>query len=135
MKKLLYIDACIRGESSRTRRIAEPIVKVLAERYEVERLCLGQLPLSVVDEALIQKRLRGEIPPYVLSWAENVRDADRIVIAAPFWDMSFPAALKNFIELCSILDVTFKNGAAACEGNCRAEKMLFITSVLDRKRG
>ena len=128
MKKLLYIDACIRGEASRTRRIAEPIVKALSERYEVERLCLGQLPLSVVDEALIKKRLRGEIPPYVLSWAESVRDADRIVIAAPFWDMSFPAALKNFIELCSIFDVTFKNGETACEGNCRAEKMLYITS-------
>ena len=64
----------------------------------------------------------------VMSWAETVRDADRIVIAAPFWDMSIPAALKNFIELCSILDVTFKTNDKTCYGNCKAEKLLFITT-------
>ena len=63
-----------------------------------------------------------------MSWAESVRDADRIVIAAPFWDMSIPAALKNFLELCSIFDVTFKSDDKTCYGNCKAEKMLYITT-------
>ncbi|MBQ8918428.1 MAG: NAD(P)H-dependent oxidoreductase, partial [Oscillospiraceae bacterium] len=66
--------------------------------------------------------------PVVMGWAEKVRDADRIVIAAPFWDMSFPAALKNFFELCSIFDVTFKSDDKTCFGNCRAEKLLYITT-------
>lgn len=128
MKKLLYIDACIRNDESRTKRIATPIVEALKEKYEVDTLVLNELNLDVVKEKLIQKRVNGEIEPEVMSWAEKVRDADRIVIAAPFWDMSFPAALKVFFELCSIFDVTFSSDDKTCFGKCRAEKMLYITT-------
>lgn len=128
MKKLLYIDACIRDDESRTKQIAEPIVKALGKKYDVQRFVLNDMDLEIVQRDLIRKRLNGMIDATVMSWAETVRDADRIVIAAPFWDMSIPAALKNFIELCSILDVTFKTNDKTCYGNCRAEKMLFITT-------
>ena len=102
MKKLLYIDACIRDEMSRTKRIATPIVEALKQKYDVQTLVINDLDLSIVKKELITKRNNGDIDPQVMSWAESVRDADRIVIAAPFWDMSIPAALKNFLELCSI---------------------------------
>lgn len=128
MKKLLYIDACIRNAESRTKRIATPIVEALKERYEVETFCLNEMELEIVKEDLIRRRNNGRIDPVVMGWAEKVRDADRIVIAAPFWDMSFPAALKNFFELCSIFDVTFKSDDKTCFGNCRAEKLLYITT-------
>lgn len=128
MKKLLYIDACIRNDESRTKKIATPIVEALKEKYDVDTLSLNELDLVVVKEDLIKKRNDGEIDPQVMSWAEMVRDADRIVIAAPFWDMSIPAALKVFFELCSIFDVTFKSNDKTCYGNCKAEKMLFITT-------
>lgn len=128
MKKLLYIDACIRDDESRTKRIADPIVKALEKKYDVQRFVLNDMDLEIVQRDLIGKRLNGMIDATVMSWAETVRDADRIVIAAPFWDMSIPAALKNFIELCSILDVTFKTNDKTCYGNCKAEKMLFITT-------
>lgn len=121
MKKLLYIDACIRDEESRTKRIAEPIVKALEGKYDIQRYTLNDMNLSIVQKDLVKKRNSGIIDPMVMTWAEAVRDADRIVIAAPFWDMSIPAALKNFIELCSILDVTFKTNDKTCYGNCRAE--------------
>lgn len=128
MKKLLYIDACIRNSESRTKKIATPIVEALKGTYDVQTLVLNELHLEVVQEDLIRRRNKGEIDFTVMSWAEMVRDADRIVIAAPFWDMSIPAALKVFIELCSIFDVTFKSDDKTCYGNCKAEKMLFITT-------
>lgn len=128
MKKLLYIDACIRNGESRTKRIATPIIEALKEKYEITSLVLNDLKLEVVQEELITKRNSGIIDPMVMSWAELVCDADRIVIAAPFWDMSIPAALKVFLELCSIFDVTFKSNDKTCYGNCKAEKMLFITT-------
>ena len=118
MKKLLYIDACIRNDESRTKKIATPIVEALKEKYDVDTLSLNELDLVVVKEDLIKKRNNGEIDPQVMSWAEMVRDAD----------MSIPAALKVFFELCSIFDVTFKSNDKICYGNCKAEKMLFITT-------
>ena len=128
MEKLLYIDACIRDAESRTRQIAEPVVRALEGKYAVERYVLNDMPLAIVQKDLIHKRLNGDVDPAVMTWAETVRDADRIVIAAPFWDMSIPAALKNFFELCSILNVTFKTNNKTCYGNCKAKKMLFITT-------
>lgn len=128
MKKLLYIDACIRDELSRTKKIATPVVEALKEKYDVQTIVINDLNLSVVQKDLILKRTGGIIDPTVMSWAETVRDADRIVIAAPFWDMSIPAALKNFLELCSILDVTFKTDDKICYGNCKSEKLLYITT-------
>lgn len=128
MKNLLYIDACIRDDESRTKRIALPVIEALKEKYNVQALVLNDLELTVVQKDLIKKRNNGDIDPTVMKWAESVRDADRIVIAAPFWDMSIPTALKSFIELCSIFDVTFKSDEKTCYGNCKAEKMLFITT-------
>ena len=128
MKKLLYIDACIRDEQSRTKRIATPVIEALKQKYEVQTLVINELDLSIVRKELVTKRTSGEIDSQVMQWAESVRDADRIVIAAPFWDMSFPAALKNFFELCSIMDVTFKTDDKTCYGNCKAEKLLYITT-------
>lgn len=95
MKSLVYIDACMRKES-RTRRIAEQIISKLSERYTITKFVLNELPLEIVKEDLIQQRLYGNNDPQSLLWAKKICDADRIVIAAPFWDMSYPAALKNF---------------------------------------
>lgn len=128
MKKILYIDACIRDDESRTKRIATPVIDSLKEKYDVETLVLNDLDLSIVKKDLIKERNSGIISSAVMTWAESIRDADRIVISAPFWDMSIPAVLKNFIELCSVFDVTFKSDDKTCYGNCKAEKMLFITT-------
>lgn len=35
MKKLVYIDACIRDDESRTKRIATPIIEELKNKYDV----------------------------------------------------------------------------------------------------
>ena len=53
MKKLLYIDACIRNGESRTKRIATPIVEALKEKYDVDTLVLNELPLNIVKEELL----------------------------------------------------------------------------------
>lgn len=128
MKKLLYIDACIRDENSKTKRIASPIIEELKNRYDVEELVLNDLDLFIVGKDEQIKRTNGVVSDKVLSWAYKVRDADRIVIAAPFWDMSIPAALKVFIELVSLFDITFKSDNVTCYGNCNCKKLLYITT-------
>jgi FMN-dependent NADH-azoreductase len=128
MEKLLYIDSCIREEVSRTKKIATPIINKLKERYDVETLVINELNLTIVKKDLVNKRTNGIIDSEVLSWANKVSKADRIVIAAPFWDMSIPAALKSFIELCSIINVTFASDDKTCFGICNCKKLLYITT-------
>ena len=78
MKSLVYIDACMRKDSS-TRRIAKPIISQLSERYTITKFVLNELPLEIVKEDRIQQRMHGNYDPQSLSWAKKIRDADQIV--------------------------------------------------------
>lgn len=129
MKKLVVIDACVRQGESRTRRIAEPVISALAERYEVVRYDLTEMGGIVpLDPVLFEERGRGDIPAWALEAAREIASADRILIAAPFWDMSFPAVLKCFFEQTSLFEVIFTDNGTTCTGLCKAPKVLLITT-------
>lgn len=52
-----------------------------------------------------------------------------MLIGAPCWGLSFPAALKVHLEHCSVCDVTFHyTPDARCEGLCRAARLTYITT-------
>ena len=42
----------------------------------------------------------------MFDYANAMAQADMIVIAAPYWDMSFPASLKIFLEAASVVGIT-----------------------------
>lgn len=128
MKKLVVIDACIRGNESRTRRIAEPILEALAKRYEITRFDLTQMPMEPLTPATYAERAAGQVPEWAVEASKTVAAADRIVVVAPFWDMSFPAVLKVFFEHISLFDITFTDNGRSCVGKCKCEKVMYITS-------
>ena len=128
MRKLMLIDACMRDEVSRTRRILEPLVAELEKRYEIETVRLDGEDYSFVGRRVLAERSGGYVPEETVALARRLAAADRIVIAAPFWDMSFPAILKVFIENMSLYNITFKDSGTHFEGLCRSEKVLYITT-------
>lgn len=128
MQKLVFIDACVRQSDSRTLRIAEPIVSALSKRYKVIRYDLPDMDIVPLNLGLFEERGVGEIPGWAKEAAQSIAAADRIVIAAPFWDMSFPAVLKCFFEQTSLFDVTFTDTGKTCQGLCKAPKVLYITT-------
>ena len=128
MKKLVVIDACIRGEESRTRRIAEPIVGALAKRYEITRFDLTKMDIAPLTPETYAQRMAGDVPAWAVEAAKALAEADRIVVAAPFWDMSFPAVVKTFFEHTSLFDITFTDNGRTCVGKCKCEKVMYITT-------
>ena len=127
MKKLIYIDSCMRV-GSRTRRIARPIITELRKRYAVEMVDLTRNEYPVVDNYTLEDRNQGIVPSEHSALAKRIAAADRIVIAAPFWDMSFPSALKVFFENMSLFGITFDTNEKECYGLCKAEKVMYITT-------
>lgn len=127
MKTLLFINACMRT-GSRTQRIADVVLAKLSGRYRVETIDLRDNTFSPVDNAVLEDRNEGIVPETHVELARKIATADRIVIAAPFWDMSFPAVLKVFFERTSLFGVTFHANERGCSGLCRAEKVLYITT-------
>ena len=127
MKKLIFIDACMRA-GSRTRRIASPIMAELRKKYSIETVYLTGNIYPVADNHTLEDRNQGIVPAEHVELAKKIAEADRIVIAAPFWDMSFPSALKVFFENMSLFGVTFDTNEKECYGLCKAEKVMYITS-------
>lgn len=126
---LIAIDACVRESESRTRRIAKPILEALGKRYEVVSIDLPSrqdiLPLTPGSYAT---RMAGQVPAAFQETASLLAEAARIVIVAPFWDMSFPAVLKCFFEQVSLFGITFKDDGTTCTGLCKRPKVLYITT-------
>ena len=125
--KFVVIDACMRPES-RTKRILAPILESLEKRYEIETFSLNDKGYPAVGEKILRERADGYVPEEFVRMARAVAEADRIAIAAPFWDMSFPSALKVFFENISLFNVTFADNGSRCVGLCRAEKVMYVTT-------
>ena len=129
MKKLVYINACIRGEESRTGKLAAAMLEVLVERYEITEINICNMDLGCIIANEFNRRKLSGIPEDDLKYGNLITQADRIVVAAPFWDMSFPAVLKVFIEHMCAPGLTFKyNPDGSIHKICKAEKMLYITT-------
>ena len=128
---LLFINACVRKES-RTKDLADFLLLKINEPYE--ELYLNSIDFPIVDEDFLNRRDRliadrdfGD-PMFVL--ARQFAEADEIIIAAPFWDMSFPAVLKQYFEQINVLGITFAYTPEGMPyGLCRAKCLTYITTV------
>ena len=130
-KPMLFINACVRGES-RTRRLADQLLDRLGTPYEELRLC--DMTFPAVDEAYLNARDRligsGDLDSPVFDLARQFAGAEVIVIAAPYWDLSFPAALKQYLELINVVGVTFRYTEAGVPvGLCAARRLYYVTTA------
>ena len=121
--KILFVNACVR-EESRTFKLATELLAGL--NGEIQTLNLEDLNLKPLDEEGINTRVTDlEAQKYAREFAES----DVIVIAAPMWDLSFPAILKLYIENISISGVTFKYTEKGIVGLCKAKKLYYISTA------
>jgi FMN-dependent NADH-azoreductase len=84
------------------------------------------LPLCNQD---IKKRALHDISGEEFEYARQFSKADVIVIAAPFWDLSFPAVLKLYFENITVSGITFEYSEKGFPiSKCNAKKLYYITT-------
>ena len=130
-KPILYINACVRKES-RTRKLAEKLLKKIDKPYE--EICLADIPFASVNEEYLNRREHlisiGDVQNPMFSLARQFSEAETIVIAAPFWDLSFPATLKQYLEQINVVGITFKYSEEGIPiGLCRANQLYYVTTA------
>ena len=130
-KPVLYVNACPRKES-RTRELAEKLLLKLNKPYE--ELRLADYPFPAVDGEYLGERdrlcLAGSFQAPMFILARQFSEAEIIVIAAPFWDLSFPAMLKQYLEQINVAGITFKYTEEGVPvGLCRADKLFYVTTA------
>jgi FMN-dependent NADH-azoreductase len=136
--RLLFVNSCIRGKESRTYELCldylEKFLKAKAdENWTVEEINLEETDIRPLDMDTLIKRDKnlkaGNLDEPMFAWAKQIIEADHIVIGAPYWDLSFPAKLKIYLERCSITGLTFiysKEGIPT--GQCNAKDLVYITT-------
>ena len=141
--KLLFIDGCVsqRGEASRTRALADAFLAAFREsrpEAEVETVSLETLGLPPLLPAALDERDAladlGAFDAPVFDLARQFRGADRIAAAAPFWDLSFPAVMRVYIEYISANGLCYHYEQDGCHGDCRASRLLYLTTGGDFER-
>lgn len=142
--KVLFVNGCVR-ENSRTLELARHLLKLLSSDLAgvgdfaessplvVEELELAQLNLSghsreslVERDRLLQSR---DFHHEMFDYAHQFASADVIVVAAPYWDLSFPAIVKTYIENICVSGITFDYEGAVPVGMCRAKKFYYVTTA------
>lgn len=132
MKQVLYIDCCVRGQQSRTKQLADAFFAALPEGYQVTRLDLmteGLQPLmpdALAERDALLAAQETDHPRF--RYAHQIAQADLVVMAAPFWDLSYPAMLKVYIENVSVEGLTFRSTEHGLEGLCKGQDLVFLTT-------
>ena len=141
--RLLFVDSCIsqRGDQSRTRALANAFLETFLETHpgtQVERVALEQMNLQPFDERMLNERAalakEGDFHAPVFDLARQFREADAVLVAAPFWDLSFPAMLRIYIEHISVVGLTYHYDVEGCHGDCRAATLTYLTSGGDTEQ-
>lgn len=136
MSKVLYIKANAKKEGeSRTFKISDSFIeeyKKLNPQDEIITLDLYEegiefLPKGELGELHTPKEGTGKDHP-ILKYAYQFLEADKYVIAEPFWNLSIPSILKAYIDYITVTGITFKYTASGAVGLCTGKKVVNITS-------
>lgn len=130
MKKCLFVDCTLRP-NSRTKMIADALINNLQD-YDIKHLKLDELDLKPLtkdfywDREKLLANKQFNHPRF--KYANEIKEANLVVIAAPFWDMSFPSLLKIYIENICVEGITFNTTDKGMQGLCIADNLVFITT-------
>ena len=129
--RILFVNACVRKES-RTRRLADKLLRKLDDPYE--EIHLKDISFPVADGKCLERRDRlirnGDFDDPMFDLARQFAAAETIVIAAPYWDLSFPAALKQYLEQVNVVGITFRYTQEGVPvGLCKAERLYYVTTA------
>lgn len=126
----LFVNACVRGEESRTLVLCREYLAGIPDVTEVDLAALDPKPFDAqMVAARVEKQQAKAWDDPIFTLSKQFAAADDIVIGTPYWDLSFPAVLKAYLEHVSVCDIAFHyTEDAQCEGLCRAKSLTYITS-------
>lgn len=127
----LLVNACVR-EKSRTKELADYLLDKLGGSVQEINVCEQKYPL--VDQNFLNMRdaliAAGKFGAPCFQLSRQFAAADTIVIAAPCWDLSFPAALKNYFEQINVVGLTFQYSPDGIPmGLVKAKSLYYITTA------
>ncbi|MBI6039143.1 NAD(P)H-dependent oxidoreductase [Clostridium perfringens] len=136
MSKVLYIKANIKNEGeSRTFKVSDSFVEEYKRNNPEDEIITLDLYKENIDflraddlGKLFGPKDEESKNNSILKYAYEFAAADKYIIAAPMWNLSFPAILKAYIDYVSVSGITFKYTAKGPVGLLNNKKAVHIVS-------
>ena len=130
MNNILFINACARKES-RTKELAGVVLSKL--QGTITEVNLAKENIQTLNLESMEYRFnltaKRQFDDPIFDKAKQFAAADTIVIAAPFYDYSFPAMLKNYVENINVVGLLFRyTQTGTIEGLCKAKKVIYVAT-------
>ncbi|MGL4588621.1 MAG: FMN-dependent NADH-azoreductase [Mycoplasmatales bacterium] len=130
MKKILIIKTIASfGETSNTNNLLETFIAAYKEANPNDKIEIIDT-YDINAQPLTQSDLQTLSAPdnEIIKYAKQVLEYDKIVFAAPMWNLSIPASLKCYIDYITYAGVTFEYTENGPVGLLNNPKILHITS-------
>ena len=128
---ILFVNGCPR-EYSRTLDLAKALLERLEGDIQEVRLYPNG-PQGLTAEKLCMRDTllaSGQYEHPMFRWANQFAQAETIVIAAPYWDLLFPAKVRAYLEEITVAGITFQyNTDGIPQGLCRASRLIYVTTA------
>ncbi len=128
---VLFVNGCVR-ENSRTLNLARTVLA--KEGNDFQEVNLFECEIKALNKESLNLRedltAKKDFAHPIFKWANQFAQADTIVIAAPYWDLMFPAVLRTYLEAVTVNGITFcYDEKGIPQGLCKAKKLIYVTTA------
>ena len=136
MSKVLYIKANIKNEGeSMTFKVSDSFVVEYMKNNPQDEVIVLDLYKEKIDflrpedlGVVFGPKNEDSKKHPVLKYAYQFAEADKYIIAAPMWNLSFPAILKAYLDYISVTGITFKYTHEGAVGLLEHQKAVYIVT-------
>lgn len=133
--KVLFVNCCIRDKDSRTLILSTAFLKKLKSKYPnayIKEVTLYKENLKpfLYDDIKYRDSLieNGNFDDEIFKYSKDALDSNIVVIASPYWDLSFPSLLKCYIEHLFVNNLTFKYEGTKAIGLSSISKVILLST-------
>ncbi|NLI91807.1 MAG: FMN-dependent NADH-azoreductase [Peptococcaceae bacterium] len=136
MATLLYVKANPKSDQeSRTFRISEAFINAYRKANPGDQMITHDLYAENI-RPITAEQLQTRYTPKdesvrqhpIYKYAYEFKTSDKIVIAAPMWNLSFPAILKCYLDYIMAVGITFQYTENGPVGLCQGKKAVHIVT-------
>ncbi|MBR5345810.1 MAG: NAD(P)H-dependent oxidoreductase [Clostridia bacterium] len=134
--ELLFVNACPRGKDSRTLALAEHLLRHLQQKLPELIITRHDLPTMRLQPVNARRLKRKEALCDQRNWDDpltaigaDFQRANAVIIAAPYWDLSFPSILKTWVENIWVRNLTFFYRDDKPVGLAKGKAAVYVTTA------
>ena len=134
MSKVLFVNGC-NNATSYTHQIASVFVDEYSKCHKDDDIITRNLyeediKFLTIEDINERTKENFDLEPEreIFKYVKEFLEADKIIIAAPFWNLSIPAIMHAYLEHIAVPNITHIPAKQGTVGLCQSKKVVHIVT-------